>query len=243
MRLFRQSGNFIPVEFLLVLTLTVPVSAVDLIDNTLETGENLFDEMPLTVLCSGLAATTGIFFLENESGCEGFLPEQPFSALDRADDFLFGPVLPASSAGLWLLGIATGEQDLEDTGEELSRGLLWTYGLTAGLKYSVRRTRPDGEDDLSFPSAHAAGASCTAAVLWSRHGSSVGIPAASIALYTCISRVNLGRHFPSDVLMGVAIGTACGLAASLDGNGNDAVTDFSLGFSMDTGGRIFTTLW
>lgn len=243
MRLFRQSGNSIPVEFILVLALNVSVSGGDLVDNTLDTGGNLLDETPVTVLGSGLGATACVYFLENESGCKGFLPGEFFSAMDKADDFLFGPVLPASSAGLWLVGMAAGEREAEDTGEELCRGLLWTYGLTAGLKYSVRRTRPDSGDDFSFPSAHAAGASCTAAVLWSRHGSAVGIPAAALALYTCISRVNLGRHFPSDVLMGAAIGAACGLAASLDGNGDDSGTDFSIGFSMDTGGRIFTTVW
>lgn len=242
MRLFRQSGNSIPVEFLLVLALTCPVSGGDLVDNTLETGGNLINETPMTVLGSGLSAAAGTYFLENESGYNGFLAGKAFSVMDRADDLLFGPVLPASSAGLWLLGMAAGERETEDTGEELCRGLLWTYALTTGLKYSVRRTRPDGEDDLSFPSGHAAGASCTAAVLWSRHGSAMGIPAAALALYTCISRVNLGRHFPSDVIMGAALGTACGLAASLDGE-DDLSADFSLGFAIDTGGRIFTTVW
>jgi hypothetical protein len=243
MRLFRQSRTSIPAEFLLVVALTLPASGGDLIDNTLETGGNLFHTAPMTVLGSALAATAGVYLVENKTGCEGFLPGEPFSALDRADEFLYGPLLPASSAGLWLVGMTSGEQWAEDTGEELCRGLLWTYGLTAGLKYSFQRTRPNGEDNLSFPSAHAAGASCTAAVLWSRHGSAAGIPAAALALYTCFSRVNLGKHFPSDVVMGAALGTACGLAASLDGKEEENGNDFSLGFSIDTEGRILTKVW
>jgi len=243
MKSFRRSGNSIQVKFLLVFLLGIRVHGGDLIDNTLQTGENLFSETPMTVLASGLAATASVFLLEDEIGYKGFLPGESFRCLDRADDLVFGPLLPAASAGLWVTGMLSGEHAMEETGEELCRGLLWTYGVTAVLKYSVRRQRPDSGDNLSFPSAHAAGAACTAAVLWSSHGSSAGIPAAAAALYTCFSRVNMGRHFPSDVLMGAAIGTACGLAASIATGESDTNRDFSLGFSIDSGGRIFATLW
>lgn len=246
MRLFRLSGSFTAVKLILITAAAAPAAGEDLIGNTLQTGEKLLSSEPLTVIGAGGAAAFGVYLLENSEGYSGFLPECPFSAIDRADDFLFGPALPISSAGIWLAGLATGEQSLEGTGEELCRGLLYTYGITAALKYSTGRTRPDGSDGLSFPSAHSAGASCAAAVIWTQYGRSAGIPAAAVALYTCLSRVNMGKHFPSDVVMGAAIGTACGLAASLDDDGDNdegGQNRFSLGISIDSEGRISSSLW
>lgn len=243
MRLSRQSGISIFAELLWVLVLALPASAGDLLSNTLETGENLVSGEPLAVLCFGAPVSVAVHLVESSGNSRGFLPESPYSGMDRVDDFVFGPVLPLSSAGVWLLGSAAGERGVENTGEELCRGLLWTYGITAGLKYTAGRTRPDGSDNLSFPSAHAAGASCAAAVLWSRYGASAGIPMAAAAVYTCVSRVNLGRHFPSDVLAGAVIGTACGLAASLSENDEHRDIGFSLCFSIDSQGRMFSSPW
>lgn len=242
MRLFRRSGSSTRAEYLLLLALALKSAGGGLVENTLETGGNLFDSTPAIVLGSGLSAAAGISLLETGDGCSGFLPGRTFSALDRADDLIFGPALPVTSAGVWLAGIVLGNGETEAAGEELCRGLVWTYGITAALKYSVGRTRPDGDGNLSFPSAHAAGASCAAAVLWSRYGPEAGIPAAAAALYTCLSRVNMGRHFPSDVVAGAALGTACGLAASLD----DEETELggpAFGFTIDTQGRIVSTIW
>ncbi len=122
------------------------------------------------------------------------------------------------------------------------QGLLYTYGLTIALKRITGRTRPDGSDSRSFPSGHTAGASCAAAVLWADHGPAAGIPAASLALYTCLSRVNMARHFPSDVVMGAAIGVACGIAATAIGD-EGGEQGLSLSIFIDSHGRIHPGLW
>ena len=91
-----------------------------------------------------------------------------------------------------------------------------------------------------------AGASCTAAILWNRYGPQAGIPLTLLALYTGVSRTNLGKHFPSDVVLGAAIGTACGIAASMvDNTGEKSDNEFSLSFSLslNTEGRITQALW
>ena len=194
---------------------------------------------------TGLTCSYLAYRIENRNGHTGFLKGNAFSLLDTADNFLFGPVLPASAACVWIAGGLSGSSRTEETGEALCRGLLYTYGLTGVLKLTTRRNRPDFSDRRSFPSAHAAGAACTAAVLWREHGASAGIPAAAIAAYTCFSRVNTGRHYPSDAVMGAAIGIACGLAATAIDNSRSGDDGRAISFSLciDTEGRISPAIW
>jgi len=242
MRLSKLSGNSTRNKLLIAVAICSTAFAGQLTDNTLATGRNLFTTVPASLLAAGAASSFLAYKTEGPEGYCGFMPESPFSTLDRVDDFLFGKALPVSSAAIWIAGKATGSYDLEITGEELCRGLLYSYGLTWIVKISTERARPDGTGSGSFPSGHAAGASCTAVVLWHNYGARAGIPAAAVALYTCLSRVNLGRHFPSDILMGAAVGTACGIAASMvyEGPSTDGM---SLSLSIDTEGRITPGLW
>ena len=83
-----------------------------------------------------------------------------------------------------------------------------------GLKWSVNRTRPDGDQNRrnsSFPSSHAANAFAFAWMLtrrWPR-----GWPAffGFAALVAC-SRMYLDRHYLSDVLFGAALAVALAAA-------------------------------
>jgi len=91
------------------------------------------------------------------------------------------------------------------------------------LKRRVRRRRPCEQgphplfqvkppDDFSFPSGHAtnAFAICTVlAIAFPLLAPVLAILAASVAA----SRVVLGLHYASDVVVGALIGTTCGLAA------------------------------
>ena len=209
----------------------------DLFENTLQTGENLFSPLPLSVLAAGAGCTYLACKAENDTGYSGFLPRSPFNTIDRVDNFLFAEALPLSAGALWVAGSISSSESTEDTGETLCRGLLYTYGIVQTLKLTSRRTRPDESNERSFPSAHAAGASCTAIVLWDRYGYDVGIPCTALALYTCVSRVNLGKHFPSDVVFGAAVGLACGFAAAAVGN-NAELGSFSFSLSVDNEGRV-----
>lgn len=65
--------------------------------------------------------------------------------------------------------------------------------------------------DSSFPSGHsgacfAVAAACVCAFKWK------GTPALAIALLVAISRLYLCVHYPTDVLAGVIIGSACGVS-------------------------------
>lgn len=78
-----------------------------------------------------------------------------------------------------------------------------------GLKYTVSRTRPNGEDNVSFPSGHTAKAFLGATLLAHEYGHiSPWIPIAgySVATATGVLRVLNNYHYVSDVLVGAAIG-------------------------------------
>ena len=55
--------------------------------------------------------------------------------------------------------------------------------MVQALKYTVRRERPDGSNNKSFPSGHAASAFATATVLQRHYGWKVGAPAYALGSY------------------------------------------------------------
>ena len=82
-------------------------------------------------------------------------------------------------------------------------------GVVNGLKYSVRRLRPDGSRYNSFPSGHTATAFMTATMLHKEYGWRspwFSIGAYTVATATGVSRVLNNRHWMSDVVAGAAIG-------------------------------------
>ncbi len=93
-------------------------------------------------------------------------------------------------------------------------------GLAVLLKETTGRTRPDASDDRSFPSAHTTFAAACAA-LTRRNSEALRTTttgrtackatATGLALLTAWARVEAGRHYPSDVLAGYALGNATSL--------------------------------
>ncbi len=87
---------------------------------------------------------------------------------------------------------------------------LLTAQVTALLKHSVLRTRPNGENDLSFPSGHTSAAFVGASFLHHRYGLQWGIPMYLIAGVIGLERVNVKDHYWSDVVAGAVIGYTAG---------------------------------
>lgn len=82
-------------------------------------------------------------------------------------------------------------------------------GAVNGLKYTVRRLRPDETSRNSFPSGHTATAFMAAAMLdkeygWRSPWFSIG--GYTVAAVTGVSRILNNRHWMSDVISGGAIG-------------------------------------
>lgn len=76
------------------------------------------------------------------------------------------------------------------------------------LKYTIKKRRPDGSDNHSFPSNHTGVAFAGAAFLQRRYGWTWGAPAYAVATYVGWGRVYSKRHDTWDVLAGTAIGIA-----------------------------------
>ncbi len=151
----------------------------------------------------------------------------------RTHNPVFGSAQNASDAGDLLsgacVGVALGSLLATPSGEGVSewtlaksKGLaieggavMATAGVSEGLKNLIYRHRPVGRSTSSFPSGHASTA-FSLATLTSRNLDSIDIPsearwglqAGSYALAGSVawSRVESGRHFPTDVLAGAAIG-------------------------------------
>lgn len=116
----------------------------------------------------------------------------------------------------YAVGKAAGKPGLAELGRDLVRVQMLTQGVTQIIKYSVRRTRPDGSSNSSFPSGHTSGSFATATVLHRHYGWKAGIPAFSVASYSAASRLGENKHFLSDVAFGAAIGLAAGRTVTLD---------------------------
>jgi membrane-associated phospholipid phosphatase len=96
--------------------------------------------------------------------------------------------------------------------------ILATQLLNTALKALFRRKRPALADlpalvpvptSLSFPSAHASTSFCAARAF----APLVALPLRPVAVAIAFSRVYFGVHYPSDVLVGAALGTVVAGAA------------------------------
>lgn len=98
---------------------------------------------------------------------------------------------------------------------------VWgTLGANYAVKRAVRRERPAAADALielpsspSFPSSHAA-MSVAAAIALSDVRPGLAPAWWAAAGLMCASRLYVRAHHTSDVVVGAALGAACGLAAN-----------------------------
>jgi membrane-associated phospholipid phosphatase len=207
-------------------------STAPLIDGTLRGVTRIPDKTSLAILSLGAAAAFGSHAADS----------QVTASLARGErDRLFKPGatiggMPFSvgaSAALMTLGAAMQRPCLGTLGSELLQAQLIGAGWTIALKQAVQRDRPVG-NGLSFPSGHTTTAFASATVLQRRFGWKAGIPAYGVATYVAASRVEMKRHYLSDVAFGAALGIVAGRTVSIGGGHRLMVTPLA----TDYGGAV-----
>ncbi|WP_345975035.1 phosphatase PAP2 family protein [Sulfurimonas sp. HSL3-7] len=87
------------------------------------------------------------------------------------------------------------------------KSIAVSTATTFGLKFTVKRERPDGSNDRSFPSAHTMYAFQGATFIHQRYGLQYALAAYLGAAFVGYSRIETDKHYLGDVLAGAAIGS------------------------------------
>ena len=80
------------------------------------------------------------------------------------------------------------------------------YEVVAGLQCLIA-----AQPDWSFPSGHASASFASAVVIYKSCPRGIGVPALVLAFAISLSRLYVGVHYPSDVIVGMVIGTLIAL--------------------------------
>ncbi len=127
------------------------------------------------------------------------------------------PEQVALSLSTYAFGRIFDKPKVSHLGMDLLRAQAITELLVEPLKFATQRTRPDGSDNLSFPSGHAAITFAGATVLERHLGWKKAALAYVVAAYVASSRMHDNRHYLSDVIFGAALGTIAGRAVTEHG--------------------------
>ena len=119
------------------------------------------------------------------------------------------PIQMGGALTAFTIGRLTGSARTMQVGADLFRAQTVAQLTTYAMKYSIRRTRPDGTR-FSFPSGHTSVTFASATVLQRNFGWKVGIPAYGMAAFVAGSRLQTRRHHLSDVAFGAALGIIAG---------------------------------
>jgi membrane-associated phospholipid phosphatase len=124
------------------------------------------------------------------------------------------PFQLGASIAVYGLGRALGHSCAATVGADLIQAQLMSEGLTFIVKEATRRSRPEGSG-FSFPSGHTTISFASATVLQRHFGWKVGLPAYAVATYVAASRVEMKKHYLSDVTFGAVLGITAGRTVSI----------------------------
>jgi membrane-associated phospholipid phosphatase len=124
-------------------------------------------------------------------------------------------VLGGGALATYAIGRAFDQPRVAAVGGDLIEAQIVSGVATLTLKQAIRRTRPDGEP-RSFPSGHASGTFAAATVVQRHFGMKGAIPAYTAAVLITGARMQANSHYPTDLIMGAAVGILSGRAATFD---------------------------
>jgi membrane-associated phospholipid phosphatase len=127
-----------------------------------------------------------------------------------------------SSLGTYVIGRLTHYPRASHVGMDLVRTQILAETLTQGIKVAVQRQRPDGSN-FAFPSGHTSITVATATVIQRHFGVVWSLPLYGTAAYVAASRLHDNRHWLSDVVFGMAVGTVAGRTVTRHSQSNYAL--------------------
>jgi len=135
-------------------------------------------------------------------------PDHGFgTSLETTGDPLYSGV---AVAGLFAASRFADNPKFRAVSYDLLDAFVVNWGYTTALKHIVHRERPDGSDNVSFPSGHSSNAFTLATVVERHFGWKAGIPAYTVASAVAVSRLQRNKHWLSDVVGGAALGYVVG---------------------------------
>ncbi|MGC9291898.1 MAG: phosphatase PAP2 family protein [Acidobacteriaceae bacterium] len=174
-----------------------------------------------------LGAATGLAFAYDTDAMQQLGVDQDrINTANNISNFGSFYATGAESAGLYFIGLGVKDPHLTETGRLAAEAVLDSGTVTLATKLVANRQRPlqgngDGgfwqygtsqyDWDSSFPSDHATASMAFARVVAGEYPRwYVAAPAYGFAVTVSVSRVLAREHFPSDVLVGDAIGFLTG---------------------------------
>jgi membrane-associated phospholipid phosphatase len=109
-----------------------------------------------------------------------------------------------------LVGAATVLPQRADTKARVTAGECFAAIklITHLLKKAVPERRPDGDNNKSFPSEHAAVCVAAAIIIEREYSGEIGAAAWALAAAVGLARIESKKHYPRDVIAGALIGCA-----------------------------------
>jgi hypothetical protein len=130
------------------------------------------------------------------------------------------PIQVGLSIGTYIFGRAMDQPKVSHLGMDLLRAQAMTELMVEPLKFATRRTRPDGSNNQSFPSGHAAVTFAVVTVIERHLGWKQSLLGYAVATYVATSRLHDNVHYLSGVVFGAAVGTIAGRTVTQHGRGN-----------------------
>ncbi len=167
---------------------------------------NLFSKKNLLPFVIGSAGALAIAPYDQEISRElrGDTP-----SVATAGDYIGNIGMAAFVGGSILISHYKPSEHFKEFSYTLAQAYATNFVLMHALKYATNRTRPDGSDSLSMPSGHASNSFTISTVVWKYYGWKWGVPLYALSSMVGIARIEDGRHWPSDVVVGAGLGYIC----------------------------------
>jgi membrane-associated phospholipid phosphatase len=140
-----------------------------------------------------------------------YFDKHPMKTYGNVGKFLgTGVVAVGVSAAILGFGHRANGDRFRAASYDMSQAVVVNFLYTLAIKEAVQRPRPDGSDNLSFPSGHASNAFACATVWAEQYGWKGAVPGYLAASFVAGSRLALKKHRLSDVVAGATLGIIVG---------------------------------